>query len=450
MIPREKPPAMESSFEILRSDECVCLLASLAEQFAVQVFLVGGCLRDAVMGRPVHDYDFALSGAEEKLPLEFASRTRGSFFWLDRERQQSRVVIGRGGEAITCDFAPIRGSGIHYDLALRDFTINALALPVTQEPDALLDPLQGLRDIAEGKVRSCGAGNFDDDPLRLLRALRFAATLDFSIESATWQEMLKRPHLLEGVAGERVRDELFLILGSRNVAASLELLHLSGLLPLIIPGIGRNGASHYKFVERSAFAADVEQVLENCAELFPADREQLAAHLHRHIEGNIPLFALLKLAAFLSGEDARKQIKVCGDRLRFGTKARAELEMLCSCATSFPCLPRDPSTGRVLFRFFRDRLPGGAELVILPLAAMLVDPETAGRLVAYYFRDYRTDDANLLLSGDDVMELLGIGPGPQLGRILETLREAESTGQVRTSGEAREFLLKNQLTTDGQ
>ena len=441
---------MESSFEILRSDERVSLLASLAERFAVQVFLVGGCLRDAVMGRPIHDYDFALSGAEEKLPVEFASCTKGSFFWLDRERQQSRVVIGRGGEAITCDFAPIRGSGIHDDLALRDFTINALALPVTQEQDGLLDPLQGLSDIVAGKVRSCVAGNFDDDPLRLLRALRFAATLDFSIESATWQEMLKRPHLLEGVAGERIRDELFLILGSRNVAASLELLHLSGLLPLIIPGIGQSGASHFELVQRSAFAADVEQVLENCALLFPADREQLAAHLHRHVEGSIPLYALLKFAAFLSGEDARKQIRTCADRLRLGTKARTELEVLCSCATSPPSLPGDSAAERVLFRFFRDRLPGGAELVILPLAARLMDTETAGRLVAYYFRGYRSDEANLLLSGDQVMELLGIGPGQQLGRILETLREAESTGQVGTSGEAREFLLKNQLTTAGQ
>lgn len=441
---------MELSFEILRSDARVNLLASLADRFAVQIFLVGGCLRDAVMGRPVHDYDFVLSGAEEKLPVEFASRTGGSFFWLDPERRQSRVVIGRGGDSITCDFAPIRGDGISDDLALRDFTLNAMALPVAKEPDGLLDPLQGLSDIAAGTVRSCGTATFDDDPLRLLRALRFAATLDFSIEDATWQELLKRPQLLDGVAGERIRDELFLILGARDVAASLKLLRLSGLLPVIFPLIGQYGSGLSGQEQRSAFAADVELVLETCAQLFPAEGEQLAVHLHRHVEGSIPLFALLKLAAFLSGKDARKQIKACSDRLRLGIKARAELEVLCACAASFPCLPRDTSTERVLFRFFRDRLPSGAELVILPLAARLVDPETAGRLVAYYFRGYRTDAANLLLSGDQVMELLGIGPGQRLGMILETLREAESTGQVSTIGEAREFLLKNQLTSAGQ
>ncbi|MGA7826459.1 MAG: CCA tRNA nucleotidyltransferase [Geobacteraceae bacterium] len=441
---------METSFTILHSDERISLLATLAERFGVQVFLVGGCLRDVVMGRPVHDYDFVLSGAEEALPVAFAARSGGSFFWLDRERRQSRVVIGRGAEALTCDFAPIRGNGIHEDLALRDFTINALALPVSKESGGLLDPMQGLRDITAGMVRACGEGSFDDDPLRLLRAVRFAATLDFSIEAETWQGMLKRPLLLEGVAGERIRDELFLIFAARNVANSLELLRDSGLLPLILPGICQNGECLPDLERRSAFAVATEQVLDECERLFPAEKEQLAAHLQGPVEGGIPLFTLLKLAAFLSGDDAREQVKTSGDRIRLGTKARTKLAVLCASATSFPALLNDSASERMLFRFFRDRVPGGAELVVLPLAAGLVDPETASRLVSYYFRAYCVDAANLLLSGDQVMELLAIGPGPKLGRILETLREAESTGQVGSIGEARDFLLKNQLTTVGQ
>ncbi|MHC1698945.1 MAG: CCA tRNA nucleotidyltransferase [Geobacteraceae bacterium] len=441
---------MVTSFDILHSGERIRLLATLAERFGVQIFLVGGCLRDVVMGRPVHDYDFVLSGAEEELPVEFSSRIGGSCFWLDRERRQARVVIGRGGDAVTCDFAPIRGNTIHDDLALRDFTINALALPVTRTSGSLLDPLQGLSDIAAGKVCACAAGTFSADPLRLLRAVRFAATLDFSIEAATWQEMMKYHLLLDSVAGERIRDELFLILGARNVSTWLELLRRSGLLPLIFPGIYQNGEHLSGLARRSAFAAETEQVLENCEELFPAVREEMAARIQRHVEGSIPLFALLKLAAFLSGEDVQLLIKACADRIRLGTKARAVLKVLCACATSFSSLPKDLTSGRVLFHFFRDRAPGGAELVILPLAARLIGPEAAGRLVTYYFRDYRTDDANLLLSGGQVMELLAIGPGPQLGRVLESLREAESIGQVGTIGEAREFLLKNQLTTAGQ
>jgi poly(A) polymerase len=439
--------SMDTRFEKIYSDERIGLLAALAEQFEVQVFLVGGCLRDVVMGRPVHDFDFALSGCEEALPVEFAARSGGRFFWLDRERRQARVVSARAGDPFTFDFAPIRGRGIHDDLALRDFTINALALPLIREGGCLLDPLHGVRDIAEGRVRACNSGVFNDDPLRLLRAIRFAATLAFVIEADTWQAMLTRPLLLEGVAGERIRDELFLLLGAPNVAASLEMLRSSGLLPLIIPDVAHNGEYLASFAGHSTFAAEVERVLEDCGRLFPADREKLAAHLEHPVEGGIPLLSLVKLAAFLSGKGARERIKSCADRVRLGTKALTELLALCDCATSFPALPVDSPGERVLFRFFRDRTPGGPELVILPLAARLISHEKAIRLVSYYFRDYRSTDARLLLSGDQVMDLLAIGPGRQLGMLLEILREAESSGQVSSVGEARDFLLKNQLTT---
>jgi len=262
--------------------------------------------------------------------------------------------------------------------------------------------------------------------------------------------MLKRPQLLKGVSGERIRDELFLILGARNVSTSMELLRSSGLLPQIIPGVCHNGEYLANIAGRIAFAAETERVMADCAHLFPVGREELFAHLERHVEGGIPLHSLLKLAAFLVGEDARAQVKACADRIRLGTKARAELKVLCECATAFPPLLKEAAGQRILFRFFRDREPGGLELVILPLAARQIDPEAAVRLVLYYLYDYRSSDAKLLLSGDQVMELLRIGPGPQLGRILETLREAESTGQVSRVAEAREFLLKNQLTTAGQ
>ncbi|MRR58896.1 MAG: CCA tRNA nucleotidyltransferase [Deltaproteobacteria bacterium] len=442
--------SMVSRFEKIYSDERIGLLATLAKQYEVQVFLVGGCLRDEVMGRPVHDFDFALSGCEEDLPVEFASRSGGRFFWLDRERRQARVVSGRAGDAFTCDFAPIRGRGIHDDLALRDFTINALALPVKHEGGRLLDPLHGMRDVAEGRIRACSSGVFNDDPLRLLRAVRFAATLAFTIEADTWQGMLKHTLLLESVAGERIRDELFLLLGAPNVAASLEMLRSSGLLPLIIPDVADNGEYLTNLAGQITFAAEAEQMLDECGRLFPADRVQLAAHLKCPVEGSIPLLSLLKLAAFLSGKDARKRIMSCAERVRLGTKARTELLTLCDCAASFPALAEDSPGERVLFRFFRDRAPGGPELVILPLAARLISPETAARLVSYYFRDYRSTDAKLLLSGDQVMDLLAIGPGRKLGMLLEVLREAESSGRVSSVGEAREFLLKYQLTTAEQ
>jgi len=437
---------MDNPFESIQRDGRFRLIAELAEFFGVEAFLVGGGLRDAVMGRAVRDFDFALSGAEEELPKELACRAGGSFFWLDRERRQSRVVTGRGVDSFTFDFAPLRGRDLNEDLTLRDFTVNSLALPATKAHSPLIDPLDGMKDITEGRIRACGERSFDDDPLRLMRAIRFAATLGFEIDADTWSEMVKRPALLDGVAGERIRDEFFLILNATGIGSSLEMLRRSGLLAMMIPHESRVEESSRESEERIARTAEAERVLEESELHFPDDGREMAGYLRRRIEGGITLQSLVKLAAFLAGEDAEKRIELYSARLCLGTKAGSELKSLCRCAASFPPMTVEMPGDRILFRFFRDREPAGPELVVLPLTARVITPELAVRLVSYFFHDYRPQEGNLLLSGDQVMALLGIGPGPELGRVMETLREAESLGRISSATEAGEFLLKNQLT----
>jgi poly(A) polymerase len=439
---------MDTRFESIRSDERMGLLAGLAAQHDARVWLVGGGLRDACMGRVVRDFDFALDAAVEELPRDFASRIGGKFFWLDRERRQSRVVTGRGEAAFTWDFAPVRGADILEDLALRDFTVNSLALPLGTGAPSLLDPLSGLSDIVSGVIRACGERTFDDDPLRLLRALRFASTLDFLIEEKTWKEIARSSHLLDRVAGERVRDELFLILEEPDIGASLERLRRSGLLSLVIPFDVNGTATAAAVRERISRAARVEAVAEDPERYFPAFGRRFADHLLLGVEGEVSVLSLVKLAAFLSGKDARHLITAACDRLRLGTRARTELLALCGSTNPFPSLPDVAREARALYRFFRDRAPAGPELLLLSLADKLVAPERAARLVSFYFTGYRSTDADLLLSGDQVMALLGIDPGPELGRRMESLREAESLGIATSEAEAREFLLKKQLTKE--
>jgi poly(A) polymerase len=437
---------MDNPFENIQRDGRFRLIAELAEFFGVQAFLVGGGLRDAVMGRNVRDFDFALSGAEEDLPKELARRVGGSFFWLDRERRQSRVVTGRGVNSFTFDFAPFRGRDLNEDLSLRDFTVNSLALPATKAHSPLIDPLDGMKDITERRIRACGERSFNDDPLRLLRAIRFAATLGFEIDGDTWSEMVKRPLLLESVAGERIRDEFFLILDASGIGLSLEMLRRSGLLAMLVPRESRVEESPRESEERIARTAEVERVLEEPDLHFPDDGKELSGYLQRRIEGGVTLLSLVKLAAFLAGEDAGKLIELYIARLCLGTKAGNELKSLCRWAASFPPMMSEMTGDRILFRFFRDRAPAGPELIVLPLAAGVITSELAARLVSYFFRDYRPQEGDLLLTGDQVMALLNIGPGQELGRVMETLREAESIGEVSTTAQVREFLLKNQLT----
>lgn len=429
-------------FDSILVDERIRLITQLAGSFRVPAFLVGGSVRDAVMGRPVRDYDFALGGAVCELPREFAARSGGTFFWLDRERRQSRVLTGREGERLTFDFAPFRGDTIREDLNLRDFTINSLALSLIRGEGGLLDPSGGMDDIRAGIVRMCSRAAFADDPLRMLRAFRFAATLGFTVEERTLEAVRSNPVLLGKVAGERIRDEFFFILGAPEAWGSLEGLHQSGLLSRIIPelpdpprGIG--------------LAASVERVAGEVDRLFPEDGPSLPDHLQRQVEGVIPVLPLVKLAALLAGEGWERLVRDTVSRLKLGNKARDALRALCGCFPGFPALPAEGLAERPLYRFFRDRQPSGVELLLLPLAAGVVSPQLAEQMISFYFHRFRPEDRNLLLSGDEVMTLLNMPQGLDLGRHMERLREAEATGQVATAEEAREFLLKNQLTRQG-
>ncbi len=436
-------------FDSLFMDERNRLVTELAETFRVPAFLVGGSVRDAVMGRPVRDYDFALGGAVCELPREFSVRSGGTFFWLDRKRQQSRVVTGREGERLTFDFAPFRGDTIREDLNLRDFTVNALALSLIRGEEGLLDPLGGMADIRTGIVRMCSRAAFADDPLRMLRAFRFAATLGFTVEGRTLGEIGREPARLGRVAGERIRDEFFIILGASGIGNSLRSLHRAGLLSHIIPSDLCKGGTNSAPEERIAFAAKVEQLAMDLERLFPVDGRRLRDHLQRQAEGDIPVLSLVKLAALLAGEGWERLVRDTVSRLKLGNKARDALRALCGCMASFPDLPPEGVNERPLYRFFRDRQPAGAEVLLLPLAAGLLSPQLAGRMLSFYVHRYRSADRDLLLSGDEVMALLHIPQGLALGRFMERLREAESMGMVATAGEAREFLLKKQLTEQG-
>ncbi|MEA5112828.1 MAG: CCA tRNA nucleotidyltransferase [Geobacteraceae bacterium] len=432
----------DEHFDNLIMDERIRLVMDLACAFSVPAYLVGGSIRDAVMGRPVRDFDFALGGAVCELPMEFASRCGGHFFWLDRERQQSRVVTGREGERLTFDFAPLRGSGISEDLLLRDFTVNSLALELTRDDLLLVDPLDGMDDIRTGAVRVCRPEAFSDDPLRMLRAFRFAATLSFKVDDRTLVAIKADPSLLDRVAGERVREEFFLILGAPEVERSLGELDSAGILARIIPAADFSRGPG----NRIAFAAKIERLAMDADRLFHVDGQRLKERLQRNAEGDVPVLSLVKLAALLAGEGWKDMVSAAVSRLKLGNKARDALRALCGCLDDFPALPGDGLAERPCFRFFRDRQPAGAELLLMPLASGIVSSQIAERMISFYFHSYRPGEGDLLLSGDEVMALLNIPQGPGLGREMERLREAESLGLVATGAEARDYLLKKQLT----
>jgi poly(A) polymerase len=426
--------------KVMENDD-LRIIAGMATELGVDAYLVGGYLRDSLLGRETKDLDFALSGAWEELPRIFAARISGRFFWLDEKRLQGRVVKKNGGEISFFDFAPLRGGTVMDDLASRDFTINALALPLGGELRELIDPLAGRDDLLHGLIRSCSAAAFDDDPLRLMRAIRFAAELGFAIEKNTWETLCAKGALLKAVAGERVRDELFRILAAPGCWLSLKQLCDSGLWAEIL-SLKEWGA----YAERIPRLEAAERLCMEVGRHFPKSAESLADYLNREVEAGISLRSLIALAAVL-GSSARGGTAPLAERLRLGREAGRVLDLLCRDEKdTYGMLEQSPAE-RIIYRYFRDREPAGPGMLIIARAGGAVSAEYFLTLMGYWLRQYDAGDADLFLSGGEVMALLGVPPGRVVGEAMARLREAEGSGFVISREEAREFI-KNLLTSE--
>lgn len=203
-----------------------------------EAYLVGGAVRDALLGRPIHDLDFVLAGDAIRLARSVADRLRLPFYVLDAERGMGRIIATENGERTTVDFARFRGPDLLADLMARDFTINALALPATASDEAaLIDPLGGCADLAARRLRATSDRALRDDPVRVIRAVRLAAQLGLAIEPHTWSLLQAEAARVGQPAAERSRDELAHILAGPGPAAALRRLDDLGALAILIPEI---------------------------------------------------------------------------------------------------------------------------------------------------------------------------------------------------------------------
>jgi poly(A) polymerase len=417
------------------------VIAELATRLGVDTYLVGGALRDFLLGRETKDLDFALSGAWEELPRSLAARIAGKFFWLDAERLQGRVVKKKGEKISVFDFAPLRGGTLTNDLRLRDFTINAMAMSLFDERRELVDPLAGRDDLRRGLIRACGASTFDDDPLRLLRAIRFAAELGFAIEENTWITLCTKKALLKTVAGERVKDELFRTLAAPGCGVCLKQLCDSGLWMEIFPA-----QEWMDCKERIPLLEEAEQLCTEAGRLFPESAEKLADYFDREVEAGISARSLIKLTVFLGGGE-RGRTALLAERLRLGNEARKVMDLFCRYERKVYGLLERSCMERVMYRFFRDREPAGPGMLVIARAAGAVSDASFSCLMRYWLLEYDADDADLFLTGGEIMTLLGVPPGHTVGEAMARLREAEGSGHVTSREEARQFI-KNLLTKE--
>jgi len=405
--------------------------------------LVGGALRDALLGRPWSDVDWLVDDPE-RAARQLAARSGAHAFALDPVRGHWRVVE----EERTVDLTPLRGP-IERDLARRDFTVNALALG----PDGPIDPLGGRADLADRRLVAAGPDALADDPLRGLRGVRLAASHDLTWDPATRARAAAAAHAihegeLAAPAAERMRDELTALLHVARPGDALAEAHDLGWLRLLLPElIAGEGLEHGGFHHLDVLRHQLE-ALQRLATGFPdADVAlRLATLLHdvgkpacreRDELGRLRFHGHADAGAEIAGRALR--------RLRYdrATVARAA-ELV---RRHMLPLPKNEREARRFVHRRRALLPDLLQL-------MIADRESArGRLSsAATRRAYRAALARVvalleerppeppLLDGDEVMRLLDLDPGPRVGEAIAFLAEARAVGDVRDREEATRAL----------
>jgi putative nucleotidyltransferase with HDIG domain len=440
--------------------------------------LVGGAVRDALLGRSTADVDLAIPHGALVLAERLAARLGATAVVLDAERGAARVA----GAGVQLDLNDFRAPTLAGDLAARDFTVNALAVPL----DALLakgrasivDPTGGVRDLRARRLRPAGPGVLADDPLRTLRAARLEATLGFRLTAAAARAVRASAPALARVAAERVRDELVTLLRLPSTARALRRADALGLLAVILPEIGPMRAVAQPAPHRFNVLEHSLRAVEACDRLLPRldalapFGEELAAHLAEGLGGGLDRTVVLKLAALLhdvSKPETRRVVggrvrffehdlvgaacaRVIGGRLRLPERATAVLERLVRHHLRPMHLAQAGEvTPRARYRFYRDLGPDTRDLLLLALvdaAGVTGASPLAVWRRASLIRDLlggwpeaETVAAALpLLRGQDVMARFGLPPGPVVGDLLARAREAQDLGLVRTREEALAYL----------
>jgi tRNA nucleotidyltransferase (CCA-adding enzyme) len=403
-------------------------------------YVVGGSLRDVLMGRQPADWDMASDARPERLQALFPGAVYENRFGTVAIRQAGElheVTTFRSDHEYADHRRPHRiefGDRIELDLARRDFTVNAMAWGADPPPStsgalpepALVDPHGGLADLERRALRAVGnpAVRFEEDALRMIRAVRLAATLDFEIEGETLAAIEARAELVAHLSGERIAAELDKLLGAERPSTGLRLMASTGVLGVISPELAaQRGIAQNKIPGDDLWAHTMRTV-----DAAPVDRPgvRLAALLH-----DIGKPATMADGHFLHhdavGADLAAKLL---DRLRT-PRAVAELVVHLVRHHMFTYEPAwgDAGVRRFIRRIGRDRLE---PLFALREADNIGSGQHAeGHQLDELRRRVREqleanvvlDRRDLVIDGNDLQAELGLPPGPAIGRILDELFE---------------------------
>ncbi|TET45626.1 CCA tRNA nucleotidyltransferase [candidate division TA06 bacterium] len=439
-----------------------------------RVYLVGGPIRDFFLKREYNDIDLAVEGDAVGVARKFASKVKGRFIPLDAELDESRVVAGD----YTYDFTGFPKGCLLPDLERRDFTINSVAVDLRELLEGegvVIDPFGGLSDLGKKVLRATSKNSFREDPLRVLRAFRFAAELGFEIEKTTLKAATRERVLLKGVAAERISYEVMLIFSQVNSYGSLSLMAEASVLCTVFPQLEpTKGVAQNKLHPLDVFDHSLRtyQEMENVVNhLSSTPFAPFTGIVNEYLYSLPNKSALLKMAGLLHdiakpetlqpGEDQRlhfyghdrtgaeKIEEFALKGLRMSKKEAKTLFVLIK-NHMWPHLlaGQDEVTERAIRKFFRQLGDEAIGVLVLAWADSLasVGPEKSSQPLSttidgiLHFYTERKEEVvpPPLITGKDLIGILGLTPGPIFGKILKEVENERDEGKVQTKTDAIE------------
>jgi poly(A) polymerase len=438
-------------------------------------WIVGGAVRDAALGRAVADLDLAVAGDPAQAAKAVAREGDGHAFELSAEFATWRVVARDRSWQV--DVTALRGETIEADLAARDFTLGAVAVPLAGGDP--IDPYDGLGDLERRLLRVVGGDSFRADPLRLLRAARLAADLGLEVDSSTVSLARSEARLGAEPAGERQLAELRRLIGGPDPLRGLALLDELGLTAVVLPELEalrgvEQGPNHHLDVHGHTMAV-LEQTLEVESDLerFAGERaaetrdlldEPLADEMSR---GTALRFGALLhdigkpatrgerdgYVTFIGHDSVGVEIVagICR-RLRASSRLTRHLQGLTLHHLRLGFMVHEaPLPPRRIHEYLRATEPVSADVTLLTVAdrlsargsgpfateeAIEAHLSLARQMLAAALDWHRQGPPEPLLRGDELAAELGIAPGPELGDLLAEIEAAQYAGEVGTREEA--------------
>jgi poly(A) polymerase len=423
-------------------------LLNFSSHKKIKLFVVGGTLRDHKLRKNISDID--LTGKDiAELAIQYAKSLNFNSVPLDKTpgRATTRVILPNG-EHLDC--TDLQGKTIEEDLSQRDFTVNAMGQELFNFLGGgreIIDPLEGQKDILKKSIRTVSSTSLKSDPLRILRAFRLAATLQFTIDEKTLKEISLNKEDIATTASERVWQELYKFYNADNTAKLINLMKETGLLFSLLP----SPFSDWK--KTSIHYNRLETIISNPDLYFP--RQNLS----------LPQKALLKFALLLKEVDTNlfenssnkdfglpkthyflRNLKVSNNDIVFICKSIQNFHFL---SESISSNLNDSSLYDICITCGDKLLPGILlQACTLPFTDALKNIEdeildSHTKILNFYFLRYLPVlGEKALLNGDDLINIFNIAPSPVLGEVLQKIQRAQVLGSIKTSDEAEALAAK--------